>query len=446
MKTFGYAVVILSVIGLLLFPLFWAFGSERDQWEIDIAEAAVWCAQNQFPALDADQFKFAVKPPEAHDATDSTDATGGVSSNTDGRSETSPPIPADSARQDVANETSQTSPVVPMKLTLESPVQSAGPTFPRAQLIVETTTHCPSCERQKNRIVDELTPRGWKIGSNADDHIQIVLIASGPDQTYPTSRLYQRGELIQEWSGYTDPATLSHALRRAWDSAGDQPQQNVATAGYGGSLHGRRQIVEALAWWRQNIGIVPVDFSWKRTGGQTFPLLHQKPDQWTCLNIMGTLGEFSIEAPGSKLPIQPITLGYRRGIDGNMLLRGEVLIHESQLGFPGDGKPSQATFSAQPAGLGPMTILTIASTIQALWQVLHPSVDLTLGGTVSAMCKLDEQQDKLTIEFRDCPSIRVQAWFTFDLKAKRLVIEPTNIHLDVDGSRFVKSRDIRVEE
>ena len=446
MKMIGYIMFFAAALAFLLFPVFALFASPQDQ--IDIAEAAVWVAQNQFPALDADQFKSATKPPIPDD------------DDSDGRSETQ----ADTPREDVPESTAeiQAGPVQllseaayqsvqPMRLVLESPVQTApNPDVMYATIYTGEDVHgigwCKNCIKLHEQ---------WGDGNEDLKLIWSTALAPKGPQIYPAIRWIGRNG--KDWypsdgrENYVRPASLEMLADIIDKSAGGfapENHQNVAATGYGGAFHGRRYITDALAYWRQNIGTVPVEFSWKRTGGQTFPLLHQQPDQWTCKNIMGTLGEFSIESPGSKLPVQPIILGYRAGANGKLRLRGEVEIDETQLGFPGDKSNSQATFdsSSQPAGFGPATILTIASTIQALWQILHPSVDLTLGGTVSATCRLDETQDRLTIEFRDCPGVKISAWFQFDLKAKRVVIEPTNIHLDVDGSRLVKSRDIRVEE
>ena len=139
------------IVAIIIFVAAFAQASERDQWEIDIAEAAVWCAQNQFPALDADQFKFANRPPEAHDATDSTDATGGVSPISDGRSETPPPASSDTTRSNVGNETSQTSPVVPMKLTF-----TASPIVPHCWLLLATAALSPAPRTKPLRLLKAL--------------------------------------------------------------------------------------------------------------------------------------------------------------------------------------------------------------------------------------------------------------------------------------------------
>jgi hypothetical protein len=224
----------------------------------------------------------------------------------------------------------------------------------------------------------------------------------------------------------------------------EEHQKSYASTGIGGAIKARPQITAALTWWKENIGTAPVEFAWRRTGAQTFPLLHQRPEQWTCENVLGTLGEFSLEAPNSKLSIQPITLGYRRA-NGLIVLRPEIAIHETQLGFPGD-KTRHASGAATPSGFGPTTILTIASTIQAIWEILHPQIDLTLGGTITAKCTLDEVRNELSIDFKDAPGVKIQAWFQFDLKAKKLTFSEENVRIDFEGSKWIKSRDIRVEQ
>jgi hypothetical protein len=222
-------------------------------------------------------------------------------------------------------------------------------------------------------------------------------------------------------------------------------QQSYAASGFGGAIHGRSQIQQVLTSWRERIGTSPVEFAWRRTGGQTFPLIHQQPKQWSCQNILGSLGEFSIEAPGSKLPVQPISIGYRRSVSG-LELTGKVTVAESLLGFPGDSGSASQSSMADPSQIGPMTILTIVQVVQGVISILNPHVDLTLGGTVSATCQLAADRDELTINFRDMPGVKIVAWFTFNLSVKSLVITPENVHLEFSGSRWVKSRDLRVEQ
>jgi hypothetical protein len=437
------------IVAIIIFVAAFAQASERDQWEIDIAEAAVWCAQNQFPALDADQFKFANRPPEAHDATDSTDATGGVSPISDGRSETPPPASSDTTRSNVGNETSQTSPVVPMKLTFESPVQSAGPTFPRAQLVIETTTHCPPCERQKNRIVDELTPLGWKIGSNPDDHIQIVLIASVQDQTYPTSRLYQRGELIQEWSGYTDPATLSRALRKAWDSADESPVQYSAT-GSAGSFHGRAQIRQAKQYLRQYIGAGNTStIVWDRNGERAISLFALKDA--SARDIFGTEGRISVESPSAvNLPIKEVSFTYRirsEDIDVDfekITLKG----YARKLSISQSSKPQAGQAGVGAVGFFGLDDLFLAdaifNVIRDILSILNPTADVQLGDTIQANCILDGE--RINVTFDKGPAIRLKMLFTFQLVVKRVEITEQQIRVVFSGSRFVKERTFKVEE
>ena len=250
---------------------------------------------------------------------------------------------------------------------------------------------------------------------------------------------------------YWIPETLDQLADIVERNGPEKPAHAIASSGFGGVLHARGHIAQAQAWWIQNVGStkadgspVKVSFAWRRTGGQMFPLLHQQPKQWSCKNIMGTLGEFEFDAPGSKLPITPILIGYRC-IGSQFSLRGEISIPQAQLGFPGDAVPN-ATYGAQPAGFSPMTILTIVQVIQGISSLLNPTVDLTLGGQVSADIWFDDKKQCFVVEFHDLPGIKIVAWWQFDLKVKSLTVSTTNVHIEVDGSRIIKSRDIAVQE
>ena len=146
---------------------------------------------------------------------------------------------------------------------------------------------------------------------------------------------------------------------------------------------------------------------------------------------------------------------------GQVELIGKVSIDERRLGFPGDVITSSLPVANQiveaslierraaPAGFGPMALLSIASTIKAIAELLNPHVDLTLGGTVSATFLLDDVKDEFTVTFKDCPGIKIVEWFTFDLKAKRLTVfpvsNPSTVRIELDGSRWIKSRDLRID-
>lgn len=232
---------------------------------------------------------------------------------------------------------------------------------------------------------------------------------------------------------------------------------NLAAAGGMMKLHASAEIAAFIEFWIQRIGVkkadgspVKMSFAWRRTGGQTFPLLHSQPKQWSTPNIFGTLGEFEFSAPGSKLPIEPILVGYRRS-HGQLLLRGEISIDEKMLGLPGDvdlANSSDISFDlsqATPNGCDPMTLLTIVSVIRTIFSLLNPTCDLTLGGQVTATAWYDEANGQMVIDFGDAPMIKLVWLFEFDLSLKQLKFVPTNLHLEFNGSRLVKSRDIPVE-
>ena len=69
--------------------------------------------------------------------------------------------------------------------------------------------------------------------------------------------------------------------------------------------------------------------------------------------------------------------------------------------------------------------------------------DLLLGGNVSASAVL--LGETITVDFQQCPSVKLVALFTFHLSVKQVVITEENVHVEFGGSRLVKSRDFAVE-
>ena len=351
---------------------------------------------------------------------------------------------------EIAETTWQPVPPRQMQVTFEStPIMTSGPRPLRAQLLIRSVAGCAPCKRLHREIQEKLRPLNWSIGVLDHNQIRFEQVETDADITFPWITLYQNGEQITEWHGYQSTEFLSTELRKAWDSAADVPA--VAASGYGGSLKGRAYIESSLAWWRENIGTtkpdgtpIKVQAAWRRTGAQTFPLLRQKPEQWSCANIMGQLGEFAFEAPGSLLPVPEVTLGYKRSL-GRVRLIGEVSVAEQQLGFPGDRQANAVPLAVHPAGFGPMELLTIVQTVQAIVSLLNPQVDLQLGGQITATAWLDDSRNAIHVEFHDCPRIKIVEWWTFDLGVKQLIVDPKNVHIDVDGSRLIKSRDFKVE-
>ena len=395
--------------------MFVAAASDRDA--IEISEAAVWTAQNQFPALQVDTFQGPLLP-EPDDGED-------------GRSlpfEDTPP------RSEMAETPTESAAVVPMKFEFAPQTVSVFSVVP---CTVHGADWCEHCERQE-RDNDE-----------GDDRVSFAYTYDpSPTGVYPCTTYVDATGQLRVINGYHTTDQIWQIIQR-----NNPPgiQQRYAATGAGGTLHARQYIQTAIDRWRYEIGATKADGSpvkvqaaWRRTGGQTFPLIHQKPEQWTFQNVMGTLGEFSFVAPGSKLPSPEMSLQYRRS-NGQIRVTGELFLTDAQAGFPGDALSASGPQMAAPVGFGPMEVLEILKVIQGIISLLNPQADLTLGGQVTATCWLDDAKSEIHVEFQEGPALRVVAWWTFNLSVKSLVISPENIHIEFGGSKLIKSRDIRVE-
>ena len=361
--------------------LFAGLAFADDKAIVDVAEAAVWVAQNQFPALEADVFQG--KSPEP----------------------------------------------IEIEFVNQPPVSDSLP----AQLVVRHWKRgCSQGNRQVRDINATLKPLKWIIGETAD--CQIMLIET-EDQSYPcpTIELSQRGTMIKTWTGYQAPESLSHELLAAWNGAGPVPV--VAQSGPAGAIKGKQQIEDVLYWWKANIGEgVKATARWDRTGAQTFPLL-AKCD-WSVNALCGKYGHAELSAKGSRLPLESIGFGYK--VNGN-----DVTFDIDPLTVSVLKLNQPASIQAGPPEFGPGTVVTVISVLRGLYSLLNPTCDLQLGGTVSASGVL--AGDMLTVEFENCPSIKLVALFTFQLAVKRLEIKGDSVRVMFTGSSIVKERTLAVQ-
>lgn len=361
--------------------LFAVLAFADDKAIVDVAEAAVWVAQNQFPPLEADVFQG--KLPKQ----------------------------------------------IEIEFVNQSPVSDSLP----AQLVVRHWKRgCVQGNRQVRDIDTTLKPLKWIIGETAD--CQIMLIET-EDQSYPcpTIELYQRGTMIKTWTGYQTTETLSRELLAAWNGAGPVPV--VAQAGPAGAIKGKQQIKDMLYWWKANIGEgVKATARWDRTGAQTFPLLAK--GDWSVNALCGKYGHAELSAKGSRLPLESIGFGYK--VNGN-----DVTFDVDPLTVSVLKLNQPASIQAGPSEFGPGTVVTVISVIRGLYSLLNPTCDLQLGGTVSASGVLNA--DMLTVEFENCPSIKLVALFTFQLAVKRLEIKEDSVRVMFTGSSIVKERTFSVQ-
>ena len=424
----------------------YCFAGPRDQ--VDAANALVWARQHKRPKITADDFSTSQSASAPKDAPlKELVPNAPTPDEVEREAEKTPhpaPLPAGAGRGGKSL----------MRLEFDAPSRGSARTA-RQQVYFFTGESvygrgwCTNCPIVKQRL-----------GSgNADVQIIYTDERAPGEQVYPAIRFmgpngkwfYPAAEDGESYVIPKNAEELAGFVKRKWSqSLCLSPSESA------GAFHAKSEIESAIAFWKDHIGIkqtdgkpVIVSFVWRRTGGQTFPLIHQQPQQWSCKAIFGSLGEFEIEAPGSKLAVQPILLGYRRSAD-RLLLRGEISISETELGLPGDVGNTAAsayetsTAAAQPAGFGPMTLLTIFSIVRDIVAILNPTCDLTLGGEVSATAFYDESSNAIQVDFQQMPGVKLVVLFEFDLRVKQLVISPERLHVEFGGSQWIKSRDFAV--
>ena len=312
-----------------------------------------------------------------------------------------------------------------------------------AQLVIAIWERgCPACVRLEHTVKTVLGPLGWSIGNQITDQIQFVRVPQ--TETVPQITLYQNGTAIQTWNSYVDPGTLSHALRKAWDDA--PPLGPTVTSsqqsGSAGTIRGQSQIQRALTWWRANIGEQnKVSLCWDRSGAQVFPLLAK--GDWSAVSLFGKTGHMNFSVKEAvRLPIDSFGFGYQ--------IRGQDVICDldpialaglaSHLG-PVKSRPATAAVPAQ--FIDPLTAWNIFSMIKGIYELLYPSCDLQLPGQISATAVLTG--DTLSVDFQQCPSIKIATLFTFQMNVRRVEITTASVRLLFSGSRIIKERTFSVE-
>ena len=158
--------------------------------------------------------------------------------------------------------------------------------------------------------------------------------------------------------------------------------------------------------------------------------------------VFGKFGHVQMSANGAaKLPIQSLGFGYK--VDGD-----DITIDADPVTLKGLGATLNPTIKhslqvGAPSEIGPGTVLTIVSVIRGVWSLLNPTADLQLGGNVSATAVLTG--DTLAVDFQQCPSIKLVALFTFQLRVERVEITETSLRVLFGGSRLVKERTFAVK-
>ena len=215
---------------------------------------------------------------------------------------------------------------------------------------------------------------------------------------------------------------------------------HYAVSGKAGTLHGKVKVVAAMAWVRENVGEgVQTKFAWGRTGAQLFPLL--KGGDWSTLALFGRSGHIYVSAVGSKLPMY--AAGFTYLVVGKDItfdldpITIEDLANRLGPDTVGDFK------TGDRVGFEPLTLLAIFSVMRSIWNIFHTTVDLTLGGNVSASAVL--QGGMLSVDFTEMPGIKITPIFDFNLSIKRIELTESQVRVLFAGSRWIKERTFSID-
>jgi hypothetical protein len=214
-----------------------------------------------------------------------------------------------------------------------------------------------------------------------------------------------------------------------------------AIGGSAGTIHAKQQIQQFMAYMRRYIGEGnPVSVVWDHSEAK-LNLLHAADVQLK--DVIGLSGRIQVDAPQSPLPVKKVGTAYR------MVGTGLVLDPEP---FTIDGVDSMFKKKSQAVGISPvgvfgvddaLLIYSIVCMCRDVFELLHPSADLSLPDQIAATAMLSS--DTITISFDKAPSIRLCWIFSINLAIKSVSISDSNVHVEFSGSRWVKSRDFEVQ-
>ena len=463
-------------VAIILFVAAFAQASPKSAAAVAVAMAEVQIGDEQpdFPQS---------KPPAAQDATEGTDATGGVvspeakrqweelrqalSPDQDGRSESAVPRPEHPLRPGVVESLPQIveKKTGPMRLVIDQPVQSSfknesinwrryRPTsFDEAAeggkllFVYITAKWCQPCQTmQKTVFTDDAVLRAINDGFvpvMIDGEEQPQFVSGFGVTEYPSFRIVTpKYQVVGHRSASMNAEQMLEFLHE------HQQQSSYAATGSAGAFHGRQYIRQAHAYFRQYIGVGHAgNFTMDRNGADKLSLLATK--DWKFKEVFGTNGRISLSAPDAvNLPIKQFSLGYR--LEGS-----DVLINPDEFRIPGMAEklsPSQSNiYGANPVGIigidDALLAYNVFQMIRDILSLLNPSVDVILPETIAATAKLqDDYSDNLIVEFTKGPTIRLTWLFQFNLKVERVEISEQQIRVVFSGSRWVKERTFRVEE
>lgn len=333
----------------------------------------------------------------------------------------------------------QNDPSRPMFMRMELST-STGPIsehLPAQMVIGHWAKGCPVGDLLVRDVDRRLTKLNWKTGESAENQVRFIEVPSTID--CPTIWFYQNGTIVETLTGYQDPIALAQKLRSYWDSAPNPSQ--VSGGSVCGSIQASSQVRMGMGWFRDYIGEgVKAQFRWDRSGMQAFPLLAK--GDWGNLALLGRYGHFQLSAFGAKnLPLQEVGFGYKVDDDGVPTLDLDPIVLKMLTMRVGPNVPQMA--SGEPPQVGLMTLWTIVTVVRDIFSILNPTCDLQLGGCVSATAVLNG--DTLSIDFQQCPSIKLVALFTFQLQVNRIEVKEHSVRVLFGGSRLVKERTFEVK-
>ena len=285
-------------------------------------------------------------------------------------------------------------------------VTSAASSLP-AQMIVETTPGCQPCERLKRGLHD-LRRLGWNVGTDANDHFQLIERLEGG--LFPRITLYQHGQKIEVVNSH-DPAELSVLLRKTWDNAGTP---NVVGSAPVGQLVGVN--LDSVIDRVRLLGITSAKVRWKRNES-TELIVGQK---WTIQQVSGNSGHISIDVDGVSWPITSAACAYRWNGDS----------------FTFDPDPIALRIVTGEAATGdPVTIIMSAiSLARFLIPLLSPTLSIDLGRDIAATMRTTPTG--IHIAFTDGPALSIRSLITFKRKLTGLEITPAHVVAEFDESRW----------
>lgn len=238
--------------------------------------------------------------------------------------------------------------------------------------------------------------------------------------SYPKDwKIYNRDELYGMFSG-TEPLKM----------------KTYAATGVGGVIHGKQHIATMFKWLDENVGKdVEIIITWDRTGAQTFPF--KAGTDWSPSAFMGRMGYMGIKADGAKnILFSQVSTGYRF-LDGT-----EDLELSPKIVIKNFGKNTFNASGDMPAKFDPITISTIISIGQIIYQILNPKIDLQLPGNIET--KIVYRGEQMEVDFVRGPNVHISAWFEFNLAVKKVQLNLEKLHVDFTGSRWITSRDVNI--